>query len=208
MDKRIRKRLGSEFAGWIAAGVLLGSIGAIGGLATPSSAMPILSLDLDPGTPDIQTSAVIGAGDSISIDVLIASVEAAEPLNAFQLEIVFEGLVAAVSMAAFGDFLVGPVQPLQNVLGADRVSLAAVTLGPGAAFGAGRLASLTLVGVGAGTTSLAIENAVLSRPFGVAIDGASLETASLRVVAEPATLTLLVLGLATASLGRVRRSGP
>ena len=97
------------------------------------------------------------------------------------------------------------MQLLRRVLGPDVVSLAAVTLGPGAAFGEGVLATLTLQGVEPGVASLAFRDVVLSRPFGVAIEGLGLEGATLTVVPEPATSGLVAAGLVALAARRRRR---
>jgi hypothetical protein len=157
-------------------------------------AAPLLAIDLDPATAGVQSNATIGVGSSLSLEIVISGVESVEPLNAFQLELAHDETVAMVLSATLGSFLLSPEVLLDSVV-PGRVGLAVVTLGPGAVFGSGTLAAVTLQGSGVGTTGLTLENVLLSQPFGFPIDGFALQGALLTVVPEPATGSLALLGL-------------
>ena len=164
--------------------------------AGSSSAAPILALDFDPLLPGVQSTATVRPGESLVVEIRIAEVEATAPLNAFELDLVFDPSVATSVSAAIGPFLVLPMTEIENVLGPDEIGLAAVTIGPGAAFGGGLLGVVVFEGVAVGAAALSLDNVVLSSPFGVPIEGATLQGGTLHVVPEPTTTLLLGLGVA------------
>lgn len=172
-------------------------------LSSRAVAAPLLAIDLDPATAGVQSSATIAVGSSVSLEIVISGVESAEPLNAFQLELAQDETVATALEATLGSFLLSPEVLLHSV-DPGRVGLAAVTLGPGAVFGGGTLAAVTLEGSAVGTTGVTLENVLLSQPFGVPIDGFTLQDALLTVVPEPATGSLALSGLVLLVVGRRR----
>lgn len=172
-----------------------------------ASGAPLLSVDLDPESPGVQANAVLERDSTLTLAIVVSDVEAAEPLHGFELELVFSAAVAAPVSAELGDFLVAPFLTLENAFAPGAVGLAAVTLGPGAAFGDGTLALLTLEAIGVGTTALSPTEVLLSRPGGVAIPGVLLADASVMVVPEPAPALLIALGLfGSAANARLRGS--
>jgi len=171
-------------------------------LAWPAvgSALPILAIDLDPATPGIQTTAQIGVGQQLSFDVVISGVDAGAPLNAFQLQLPFDTTRLSGVSVAVGPFLVPPTLAIQQGFDPGTALLAATTLGPAGASGAGVLGSIRLEGASPGTALLELAGVVLSQPFGVELGVQSLGSAELVVVPEVGSGVAIGFGLLLLSL--------
>jgi hypothetical protein len=129
-DARSRIRARTR-GGAVALSAWLATIGALLA-AAPVHALPIVAIDLDPAAPGIQSTATLAIGATLEAHLVVLGVEAAAPLNAFELDVEFDGAVLAALLAdSVGSFLVAPVSEFQNTIGAGAVGLAALTLGPG-----------------------------------------------------------------------------
>jgi hypothetical protein len=175
--------------------------------AGSASAAPLLALDFDLLLPGVQSSASIAPGESLTVEIRISGVDAGAPLNAFELDLGFDPAVASATSAAIGSFLVPTVLAIENAIGPNDVGLAAATLGPGAAFGEGVLATVLFEGLAAGTSVLSLDDVILSSPFGAQIAGVTLQGGTLHVVPEPTTALLVGLGVAVLTFAsrRARR---
>jgi hypothetical protein len=193
----------------IALGACLAAIGVLLA-AVPVQALPIVAIDVDPVSPGIQNTTTLAIGATLEASIVVLGVEAAEPLNAFELDVDFASAVLAALLAdQVGSFLVAPVSQFENTIGVSEVELAALTLGPGAAFGDGLLAVVSFQALAPGSTAVALGDVVLSQPFGVPIAGVVLEGAVVTVVPEPGTGVLVFLGAVLLASHRrdVRRLG-
>jgi hypothetical protein len=187
-DAALRSILGSRLGLACLVGAALAWPGA-------ASALPILAIDLDPATPGIQTTAQIGVGEQLSFDVVIVNVDAGAPLNAFQLEVRFDAARLSGVSVVVGPFLAPPTLPIEQGFGTGTALLAATTLGPGGASGAGVLGTIRLEGVSPGTSPLTLANVVLSQPFGVELGVGGLGSAELIVVPETGSGVAVGFGL-------------
>jgi hypothetical protein len=164
---------------------------------TPHASRAVsLAVDLDPSTAAIEDDAAIGLGETRTLAIRIADVSAAEPLNAFELDLSFAFAVLSVLTAQSGDFLALPIETIELDLVAPDVNLAFTTLGPGAVSGSGVLALVTVQGAALGTSALVLDDVLLSAPFGEPIAVDALAHATLRVIPEPATCALVAIGCA------------
>lgn len=163
-------------------------------LATPARALS-LAVDLDPSTAAIDDARTIFVGESLTFTITIEGVTTAEPLNAFELDLSYDDTPLEALSAAVGTFLASPTDVAELALTPPEIGLAFFTLGPGAASGSGVLAFVTMRGVAPGTSLLALNDVILSAPFGEEIAFDALFGAELTVaVPEPASVLLLGLG--------------
>ena len=176
-------------------------------------AVPLVSVDLDPGTPGVQSTASVINGGSFTVDIVIEGVEAAAPLNAFEFDLLFDNTLLAATSVAEGGFLLEPKIVLETLIDntTGAVGLAAVTLLPAGAEGGGVLGSIVFDTLAAGTSVLDLDNVLLSAPFGIPIEFAGLQDGSIDITpsaAAPEPLVPVLLGgglLALAVQGRFRR---
>lgn len=186
----------------------VGLLAAALALPAPASALPSLAIDLDPGTPGIETSAELAQGSPITVAITISGVDLAAPLNAFELDLDIDPLILAATAVVVGSFLAAPADVAEEDLTGSDVNVLYFTLGPAASSGAGVLALVTLLGQNLGTSALSLSDVILSAPFGVEIPAGALGAASIRVVPEPASALLALGGLVgLAFAGRGRRAG-
>jgi len=168
--------------------------------ASRSDALPILALDLDPTTVGIQSSVDVELGDLIDVDIVISNVDPIASLNAFELDVAFDGSVVAGQSVSAGNFLLSPVFEVQLAAGASQVDVALASLVLAGATGSGTLAQFQLEAVGIGTSTLAFENVILSAPLGVPIQPERLLSGEIRVqrasapIPEPASVLLFGAG--------------
>jgi hypothetical protein len=174
-------------------------------LLAPAPARAIsLAVDLDTSTVAIDDERTIAVGESLTFAIAIAGVSASEPLNAFELDLSYDDLLLEALAAAVGTFLAPPTDVAELALTPSEIGLAFFTLGPGAVSGDGVLAFVTMRGLDAGTSLLALNDVILSAPFGEEIAFDSLFSAELTVVIpEPASAVLIALG--AGALGCRRR---
>ncbi|MDJ0788886.1 MAG: hypothetical protein QNK05_18920 [Myxococcota bacterium] len=172
---------------------MLGAL-LIGGLGSPAEGAPILALDLDPALPGVQSSTSLALGGSVVAEIWISGVDSSDPLHAFELDLLFDPGIVAASAAGVASFLATPFLEIENGVGVGQVGLAATTSGPGAAFGSGLLATVTLTASGPGESALELASVVLSEPFGAQILDVTLQPALLLVVPEPGVGMLLAAG--------------
>ena len=165
-------------------------------------AIPVIDVDVDPFSPGTQSAASVTSGDIFSVDVLISSVEATDPLNGFQLTLVFDAAVLNATDVTDGGFLPSPVVTLSNIdNSAGIVEFAEASLGAFSASGDGVLARVDFQTTAVGVSALDLSDVLLSGPFGVAVDVAAINGATVSVtspsgtVPVPSLSALLALGL-------------
>lgn len=173
--------------------------------ASSAFALPTLSIDLDPGTPGVQSTATVTSGEMFSADIVIAGVDLFSPLNGFELDVSFDSSVVSATAVASGGFLLPPSLVVQSLITATEVEFAEVTLFPAGASGSGVLATISFDAVGSGTSLLDLHAVILAAPFGIPIFTAAINDATVTAVPEPGTALTLISGL-IAFGGFVRRS--
>lgn len=162
---------------------------------SPAASAVSLAVDLDPATASVEATRSIAVGESLMFAITIALVTADEPLNAFELDLAFDGTVVEALSALVGSFLAAPTDVAELSLAPPQLGLAFFTLGPGANSGSGVLALVTMRGLAPGTSALTLNDVILSAPFGEEIFVDALSGAQLQVlVPEPGTVLLLALG--------------
>ena len=163
-------------------------------------AIPIVSVDVDPTTPGIQTSIIVSPSTSFAVDIVIAGVDSTAPLNGFEFDLSFDPSILTATSVADGGFLLPPVFVVQSIIGAMIVEFAEVSLLPAGASGAGVLATIMFDAIDPGTSALDLNNVLLTAPFGLEIPTESVNDGSVTVqgataVPEPGTLLLFGSGL-------------
>ena len=146
--------------------------------AAPALALPVVSVDMDPGTAGIQSSLDITLGNPFSVDIVVTDVV---NLQGFELDVVFDASVLTATGATVGDFLSAPVFTVQNSVGVMTVEVAALTLGVTGTSGSGVLATIGFDTAGTGTSTLDLTNVILAAPFGIEIFPEAIEDGSVTV---------------------------
>ena len=168
--------------------------------ASSARALPILELDVDPTRGGIQSSVEVAMGDLVRVDIVISSVDAIAPLNAFELDVVFGGTSVVGSSVSAGSFLLSPVLEIQLATGVSQVDVALASLLPAGASGSGVLASFEVRASELGLTSLDFENVILSAPFGIQVLPEAIRPGEIRVtggtapIPEPSAALLFAVG--------------
>lgn len=169
--------------------------------AAPASALPVVSVDVDPDTPGIQASRNVGPASSFEVDIVVDGIDTSTPLNGFEFDLLFDAAVLTATSVVDGGFLLAPVFVVQEDIGAVSVEFAEVTLGPFGATGGGVLATVGFDAVGLGSSDLDLENVVLSAPFGVRIPTDAIEDGVIvvgdettPVIPEPASAVVFGVG--------------
>jgi hypothetical protein len=166
---------------------------------------PIVSLDLDPGSPGVQATVTVAKAGDLQVDLLVAGIDV-PPLAGFEFELQFDPNVLGLVSVVNGGFLSSPfffdVFPDD---GSVFVQAAIRSFGDGPT-GDGVLARLVFDALGVGESVLDLE-AVLYRPLGAILPDPTIPTdgvfgGSLKVVPEPSTALLFVLACALALLSR------
>lgn len=165
-------------------------------ISTPAWALPVVSVDADPSMAGIQSVVEVPDGSSFDVDIVISGVEAGDPLNAFELDLLFDSSVLTATSVVDGGFLLDPVFQVQNIVGMVSVEFAEATLLPAGAVGSGVLATVSFDTAGLGTSVLDLENVKLSAPFGVRIPAAEVVDGSavVEVIPEPGSTALFAMG--------------
>ena len=110
--------------------------------------VPTVSIDVDPFSSGVQDTLEVSAGNTFSVDVLIADVDVSTPINGFQFNLSFDAVVLTAVLATYGGFLLDPVYDLPPVIdnSVGNISFLSATLAPTGAVGDGVLATVaTLV---------------------------------------------------------------
>lgn len=170
-------------------------------VSAPVAALPIVALDLDPGTPGIQSTRTVAVASSFDVVVTITGVEATG-LQAFEIDVGFNPLVLAAGSVGAGGFLPPPLTTVEEDLSPPAVGFA--LLSTSTATGGGVLATLQFDALALGTSVLDLKNVILSAPFGVEIETAAILDGNVTVVPEPNTLALLTFGLVVLAKRGVR----
>lgn len=165
-------------------------------LATLATAIPIVSIDVDPIAPGVQSQLEIEVGESFTVDVFISDVDAETPVNGFSFDLGYEGLVLTALSIQAGDFLTGSLIHLPENLSAPTLNYALGSLGPGDT-GSGVLARIEFTAHTAGISILDLDALLLGQPFpaDTALPFMRLDDAQITVVPEPASIVMLALGL-------------
>ncbi len=169
-------------------------------LAPAAFALPMLS---------VSNPATVNAGSSFSVDILISDVDAGSPLNGFEFDLAFDGILLTATSVTDGGFLLAPLLVVQNSIGAVSIEFTEVSLLPTGASGAGTLATIAFDAILPGVSALDLSNVVLSAPFGVGIDIAAVVDGSVTVldpvgvVPEPSGVLLSAIGFSIVAI-RVR----
>jgi hypothetical protein len=174
----------------------------------PSFALPVVSVDLNPEVEGIQSTLQVVPGASFSVSVEIQDVPDETPLNGFQLDLEFDPSALTARSVVAGSFLQEPLflVPGNNVNPPD-VNFAAATVAPIGSTGAGSLAIMSFLAQGEGVSELVLSDVVLSGVLGTAITAARLENATVTVIPELSSGSLLCLGsFLLAAIGRA--AGP
>ena len=114
-------------------------------LPLSAEAGPIVSVDMDPSTPGVQSTLTVTDGTSFTVDAFILGVEAAALLNAFEFDLSFDSSLLNATSVFGGGFLVAPASTVESDLLSPDVNFAAVTLGFAGALGSGILANITFI---------------------------------------------------------------
>ena len=182
-----------------------GFIGAVVAilLISRSAVAIFVAVDADPGVKGVQSTVTVMPGDRFMVDLVVEDILPGAPLNAFEFDLNFDGLLLRPASATRGGFLLAPVFTVQNFLEPMSVEFAEVTLLPTGAFGSGRLATLTFDALDIGTSALTPSNVILSAPFGEPLSIDPLHSGEVKIeqsgpsaIPEPSTLLLFGSGLA------------
>lgn len=182
-------------------GVFVVSFFVVLWLATMGSAIaaPVVSVDVDPFTPGVQSDIQLLVGMPLTVDIVISGVDPASPLNAFAFDLDFPPLLLNPTGGVGGGFLLPTVLPIESELTAPDVNFAESTLGPLGAVGSGILATISFDTFGVGTGTLDLNDVLLSAPFGVPIVPISINDAMVTTMAAavplPPTLFLFASGI-------------
>ncbi len=178
----------------------------IGGTGTEVGAVSVM-IDLDPGTPGIQSHTTIMVGDSIDVGVVVTDVT---NLNAYEFDLDFNSSVLHAASLVSGNFLpsiILPPQIAESDVAAPDVNFAEFTIGAFGSSGDGVLALIMFDAVAIGSSSLLLNDVILSAPFGIPISPIALQHGTITVtdvqpVPLPGTLLLFGTGLGGLFAGR------
>ncbi len=200
---------GSILNRWANKALLLGVVLLVGALmlAGPSHAVAIVSVDMDPSSPGVQSTRTVQQGDMFDVDIFI---EGVTNLSAFEFDLSFNGSVLTANDVVDGGFLADPVFVVEKVIGASAIMFAESTLGLNTASGDGALATASFTADAAGMTTLDLSNVALSAPFGVSIEVGSVDDGELTVessseLSAPPALTFLLFGALATVIATRRR---
>ena len=173
-------------------------------LSATAHAIPFVTIDVDPGTPGIQSRRNVASGDSFSVDVLVTGVDARHPVFAFAFRLRNDSIIEATG-ATKGHFLpIGGPTDFAASADPDGVFVVDTLLGPASGVsGSGILASVTYNAVGRGTTPVRFEFVELAGFLPGVPDP---EPIPVRFASVPVPSTMLLLGLGLACLAGVRRT--
>jgi hypothetical protein len=163
-------------------------------------------VDLDPLAAGVQSTRSVALDAVLTVHVVIAGVDAGSPLNGFELDLGVDPTRLAALGASLGDFLPLPRLLIESDVTPPDVNVAAVSIGPVGGAGDGVLAVVTLRADAPGAALLALDDVVLSAPFGVPIGVGALQAATLTVVPEAGSAACLALGAALLGCRRRRRA--
>lgn len=166
-------------------------------------ASPILFVDLEPSVAGIQDMLSLPVGASFTADVVIENVD---DLQAFELDLDFGTNLSAIGVLG-GDFLVAPVLNVESDVMPPDINFAETNLLGFGASGSGVLLSAKFEALSPGSSTLVLNDVLLSQPFGIPIPVAGTQDARVVVipesrVPEPSTPLLLLLPLWVASRKR------
>lgn len=189
------------------------ALGLLLAATSASQAAPILSVDMDPTIAGLQSTRTVVQGDMFDVDIIIDGVEAAAPLNAFQLTLSGDMSLISANSVVLGSFLLAPsITVINSVVGASA-TIGGATLLPAGATGDGILATVSFTADAIGITSLELSSVTLSAPFGVPIGVEGLVSGRLTIESDPSLLSappalsvILLGGLATLVGARRRRA--
>ena len=191
-------------------------LGATFAWVEPSSAAPMLSVDMDPSMAGVQSTRTVVQGAMFDIEIFIENVGTTAPdgpLNGFQLTVGGSDALITADSASLGSFLLSPNITVGPILSGGSATIGGATLLPLGASGSGVLATASFTANAVGTTTLALSDVSLSAPFGVPIAVGDLVDGQLTIESDPSLLSappalsfLLFGALATVIATRRRRT--
>lgn len=175
------------------AGIVLAA--ALAFLPTSAIGVPIVSVDVDTAAAGVQSQREVVDGDAFTVAVLVADVAESNPLNAAEFDIGFDSSMLNPSQVVTGGFLVQPTILVESDLTPPDVNFAEATLGSDAVSGTGVLATVSFQSLAVGTTTLDLNDVILSAPFGEEISISAANDATLTIVPEPSVGALVGFGV-------------
>jgi hypothetical protein len=176
-------------------------------LAAPAArAVPIVSVDADPGLPGVQDTRSVVEGERFDVDVVISGIEAGAALHAYELDLDFDpALLAAVALVDTA-FLGASTFTLESDLLAPDFNFAQTIVGQAGVVADGVLLTLRFDATHAGESLLDLNDVLLSAPRGVPIALAGIADARIvvRPVPEPRGTRLFLAGSALVALALTR----
>ncbi|MGR3317105.1 MAG: cohesin domain-containing protein, partial [Candidatus Anammoxibacter sp.] len=129
-----------------------------------ANAEPTVSLDVGDTTG-------LGIGDSLTVDVRIDGIDAADTVQGFEFDLDFDTTVFDAVSVVDGGFLTAPVFPVENDILEPDVNFMVTTLGVATATGSGVLATVTFNILDIGTngidlTGFNLNDVIIAKPFG------------------------------------------
>jgi hypothetical protein len=180
---------------------LIGAFGAIlltgtlAAFAAPATALPVLAVDADPGTPGRQSMREVTPGGAFQIAILISAVD---DLHGFELDLGFDGLGLSATSVMDGGALGAMAMALAQDLVPPEVGLTVLRIG-GVGVDLGDDSVLATVdfraGFQPGLYDLDLNDVLLTAPGGAPIATEGLLDAAVTVVPEPGVGLLVGLGL-------------
>jgi len=160
-----------------------------------------IGIDVDPATPEIDDIAVIAHPSQLRVRVTVQDLQAAAPLNAFEIDLRFDGSRLRPLSLLDLDFLPGNTFEVERRIDPNEIGFALAVLGATGATGSGALFEVTFETLGPGRADFDYGTVKLSAPRGVAI-AHDLTRASVEILPEASTAGLVGLGFAGLLLRR------
>lgn len=179
---------------WLGCALLAGSIGV-------ANAIPVLSV-----VPS--SDLVIKGGAPTRVDVMVSGLDS-EFIGAYDLNLTWDAPLLSLTNVSFDSFLDGPADsffgstPALGSVNVFEISVGGLTNQLG--LSEFRLFSLDFTGLDFGFASISIAGGILFNDAGDRYQAWESRGARLEVVPEPATLGLLLMGIAGAVAGRRTR---
>lgn len=177
---------------------------ALFGWPAVAPAVPVVSVDMNPGVAGVQTTFSVPRGHQLTVHIVVSQIDASSPLNGFTFDLVYTPAILNPTGVSDGGFLLPTVFVSEMDLLAPDVNFTETTLGPGGAYGDGILAAITFDAVETGFSLLSLNDVQLSAPGGAEIPLGQINVGGAIVIPEPGGLTLVGTGLA-ALAGWTRR---
>jgi hypothetical protein len=174
-------------------------------LLFPSVALaaPIVALDVRPEVHGVQSSLNVGPGQTFSVDLVLIGLDAATPLQGFQVELALGGGVLTALDVLDGGFLEPPIAELRREIAPTSIRFAEISLGPASTDSFAVLARYVIRADELGNGSLSLPLVLLSGPFGAVVQPEDIRGAEI-TVPEPLVGVLLAALCALLPICRAR----